>query len=107
MPPASVSPTTRAAHSFRYESSRNRQSVGAADRDMRSIRGSDSFVRHPHAVAPLQPFRDRKSLLAQAIQLEQLRIVARAEIRENRNDGVAWPHLLSEPDRAGDVDAGR
>src|SRR6185312_12925300 len=50
---------------------------------------------------------DRKSLLAQEIRIEQLRLIARTEIRKNRNDGVAWPHLLGEPDGAGDVDAGR
>src|SRR3954463_9768414 len=69
--------------------------------------GSDSFERYLHAVAPLQPFRDRKSLLAQEIRIEQLRLIARAEICKNRNDGVAWPHLVGEPDRAGHVDAGR
>src|SRR6516162_936423 len=104
--PRSVGPTTVALQSFRYESSRNRQSVDMTRRRKR-YRISDSFVRHFHARAPLQPFRHGKAFLTQELRIEQLRLIARAIVGEDGHDGVARPHVLGQPDRARDIDARR
>ena len=55
----------------------------------------------------VHPGRDRQALLAQERRVEQLALIARAVVAEHRHDGLARPQLARQPDRAGDVDAGR
>ena len=55
----------------------------------------------------LQPCRHRQLLGAQEFRIEQLGLVARAVVGEHGDDGLARARVLGEPDRAGDVDAGR
>src|SRR5579885_3546084 len=97
MPPCAVSATTRASHDVRYESSRNRQSVGM----------SGFYKRRRDAALALEPGRHRQFLRAQKLRIEQLRLIARAAVGEDGDDGVAGAEVLGEADGAGDVDAGR
>src|SRR6185312_2518825 len=94
-------PTTRASQFFRYESSRNRQSVGIA------IMPSGFLERRLDVRFALEPFRYRKFLRAQEVRVEQLRLIARAEVGKNGHDGVAGSEILRQPDCTGDVDAAR
>src|SRR5215470_9974184 len=70
-------------------------------------RRSGLCVRYLDVGPPLQPRRHGKALRAQELRIEQLRLIARAEVGENGDDGVARPHVFGEPDGAGDVDPGR
>ena len=60
-----------------------------------------------HVRPALEPVRHRQPLRAQELRIEQLRLIARAIVGENGDDGVARPQVLGKPDRARDVDAGR
>ena len=53
-----------------------------------------------------EPGWHRQVLRAQELRVEQLGLVAGAEVGEHRDDGVAGPHVLGEADRARDIDAG-
>src|ERR1043166_5806767 len=97
MPPASVRPTTWARHSARYASSRNRQSVVMASSHERSF----------DVGAALEPRRHREVLRAQELRVEQLRLITRAVIGENGDDGMSRAQFLGELDCAADVDTRR
>src|SRR4051794_7791718 len=66
-----------------------------------------SFIRHLDLQLALEPFRHRQSFGTQELRIEQFGLIARAVVGENGNDGVAGAKLAREPDRAGDIDAGR
>src|SRR5215471_15559468 len=69
--------------------------------------GSDFFVRYLYVRFLREPRWHRKALFAQELRVEQLRLIARSIIGENRYDGVPWPQLLGKPDRTRDIDPGR
>src|SRR5712691_1444648 len=64
-------------------------------------------VRQLRLCLALKPGRHRQLLLSQEGGIEQLRLVARAVVGQDRHDRVTAAELLGEPDRAGDIDAGR
>src|SRR5436190_1678914 len=55
----------------------------------------------------LEPVGAGEPLFLQERRIEQLRLVARARVREDRDDRVSRAEILREADRAGDVDAAR
>ena len=50
---------------------------------------------------------EQQVLGAQEVRVEQLRLIARAVVAQDRHDRVAGAEIARQPDRAGDVDAGR
>src|SRR5437868_6255259 len=102
MPPVSVSAATLASHSFRYASSRNRQSVAIVALTCSRFyegRGDGRFL--------FKPGRHGKFFRAQEIRIEQFGLVAVTVIGKHGHDRLALAEILGEPDRACDIDAGR
>src|SRR5690606_1802199 len=51
----------------------------------------------------LQPGWDRQVFAAQEGGVEELRLVAGAIVRQDRHDGMPWPHLAGQADGAGNI----
>src|SRR5205814_7066551 len=76
--------------------------------DCRVKPGNDaSYKRRLHGRLAGQPGRDGQIFRAQGRGVEQLRLIARTVVGEDRDDGVAGAEILGESYRARDVDAAR
>ena len=107
MPPSSVRPTTVASH----PSDTRRRGTGSRWPWRIALLQSNAEIALSMGPArlfrSLQPRRHGKLFRAQELRIEQLRLIAGAVVGEHGDDGVARPQVLGQPDRAGDVDAGR